>query len=577
MNLKLIIYLLIFYYLLIVLCKKFNKKSFNEWFVLPSNYVTDQTQLQPNVYYKKGILKPDATTPTTTPSQFGGTNCSPNNYPTEVYQRIEAIDAVCQPFGDVYYQSTPQNDSTCTTTDSNNNFYRLWTKVSDIFIDTVSNTTTSGLTITSAQYGGKTCSQQASLYPTTKFVNVNVDSNNNPISLKSGATSTNSSYCQPINATCDLSESSVYSVDPGINTTNCISYDNNQSWFRLFGITSNPEILTQTNAKYNGQTCTQQLVNFPRNSWINSKTGTNSNGQIIPTIGAKDSTKISSYCPPQDALCKTDDNILYKDPGQSNTTCFNTDSIVSSAFYRKWNRISSDNSTIDQTITSSLINNLDQIYSTTNLTAGTITSNQFGGKTCTQQVASGVINSQSGSSTIVPKNKYVGVTTDISNKIIQGIYNSTSTSYCKPIDATCDTTGQNNTETNYNLSSTSLLGVCQYSLSGTSTCDNNTSSPTFGRLLQPATITSPAGSYIYCPVNNGLVDVGPCQTCTYTFSGSYSSTCPSIVLMAGTSFMGGMATITNPGKFLTSRCPYTTGQIVASMSNPRTSCPVTSR
>lgn len=494
-NTKTIIYILLAYLILVILTKKFHRKTFDEMFALPTGVLTSLGNLSPNSYYTVGTLKPGVTT-TEAAAQFGGSGCD-TSFPSTVYipyVGTTADDAVCVQTITSIYSDVPQTTTSCTSSNGTN-FYRMWTKKSDTIIDTLQSS--GGLTITPAKFSGRTCSQQYSILPASSYIGFAPGANSY---LGTGAyTATGSpSYCTPINASC--------------NSGDALYEDTNQSctqptagfgFFRYFTKkTTNLEALTLNASKFGGANCTTILSSsaYPVTKYVNVMTGTNGNpmtGPFDKTILSSTGGFVTSYCPAVDARCNISDSLLYTDPGAVASECLTTDlpQGPGSSYYRYFYK-KSDN------FESSIYTTAAQLY---------------GGKTCTTQIAS------------LPAKKYVGIsllangTPDSSQKSTY----SASSSYCMPVGASCTDPDTGNDITNYTTATTPLLGQCQYTTSGTPICDQNTN-----KQYQRVTNVSPAGTYISCPVItttvNGVSDsyiktLETCPSCQYNTDQSMCS------------------------------------------------------
>jgi len=128
----------------------------SENFALTNDVITDKTKLVAGSYYKVGTIMPEVNS-TINPSLNGGTDCP--GFPQTIYIPVEPIDAICMTGLSLY--NFP-NELSLTTCDSLN-MKTGALKQLDTSVSVTAAGISQGATKTFAMYGGKTCSQQASL------------------------------------------------------------------------------------------------------------------------------------------------------------------------------------------------------------------------------------------------------------------------------------------------------------------------------------------------------------------------------------------------------------------------------
>lgn len=282
---------------------------------------------------------------TITPAKFSGRTCSqqfsslpssayigfgPSNQPylsTGAYTTTTApsyctpINASCNS-GDALYEDTNQ---TCTQPTAGGSWFRYFTKKTSNL---------ESLTLNASKFGGANCSTilSSNVYPSTKYINIITGTNGNPLSgpfdrtVVSSTGGFVSSYCSPIDAKCNTSDSILYS-DPGASGgTNgtCFTFDNGSSYFRKFNKkVDNFETNLYTTAIqiYGGKTCTTQISSLPTQKYVGVNLDTNGNPITNPRNINNYNGLTSSYCQYADATCAnvTIDNQLTNYTGTTGT------------------------------------------------------------------------------------------------------------------------------------------------------------------------------------------------------------------------------------------------------------------
>lgn len=124
------------------------EKNLEEGFALDANVITDKTRLQAGTYYQVGTLSPDSSS-TINSSLNKGADCP--QFPQTIYIPVSPVDATCLSGLDLYNFASETTIGTC---DTNNMKKGTLKSIETLF-------SSGGITKTSALYGGKTCTQQA--------------------------------------------------------------------------------------------------------------------------------------------------------------------------------------------------------------------------------------------------------------------------------------------------------------------------------------------------------------------------------------------------------------------------------
>ncbi len=279
----------------------------DEYFALVQNSNTDPYSLDANAYYNVGTITTAASDPNymfangQTNLYGGNTVCKP--YPKNIYQIYSPTagdNAVCKITDlDLYTLGT-----TCSYDSATNGYSQTGTLKADSLLDQIwtATTGTSGITVTQAKNGGKSCSLQygntVSTAITKRVINTNPS-------------------CSNANAVCSTDLTRIYK-DPGVSPTTCTTTDN-ISWYRKW---------TLNNAQY--------LDNIANGITITPK--------ISPTMGLSCSAQITanttlypvstyigtgitspSYCAPVNGICNDvvesnkEGNYIFSGPKQGST------------------------------------------------------------------------------------------------------------------------------------------------------------------------------------------------------------------------------------------------------------------